>query len=116
MTNPFVWFDNLGPASAATTEFMSTLFGWTPGDMGGMSIVTARGADRPFAAMGDTMGQVSGWVPYVEVTDLAAETQRARDAGGTVLAEDMAGPAGRATFVQDPGGAVLALWTRADTA
>ena len=116
MTIPFVWFDNLGPARAATTEFMSEMFGWTPGDMSSTTVLTAKGEEKPFAATCDALGQITGWVPYVEVTDLHAETQRARAAGGTVLIEDMDGPAGRATVVRDPGGAVLALWKRGEMA
>ncbi|MBO9467135.1 Glyoxalase-like domain protein [Pelagimonas phthalicica] len=111
MTSPFVWFDNIGPARGKTTDFLAQTFGWTTQDIGPMTFLT-NGGEMPFAATCDAMEGVSGWVPYIEVQDLSAETQKARDNGADILAEALEGPAGTATFLRDPGGAVLAIWKR----
>ncbi len=110
--NGFVWFDNIGSERADTTAFLTKTFGWAAQDIGPMTFMTATG-DTPFAATCDAMPDVSGWVPYVEVVDLAAETAKAIRNGATILAENLEGPAGTATFLKDPGGAPLAIWKRA---
>ncbi len=50
------------------------------------------------------------WLPYVEVADVAAATDRARRLGATVLLEPRAGPAGRRSVVASPAGGELAFW------
>jgi len=114
MPSPFVWFDNIGADRTASTAFLETVFGWTSQDIGPMTFLSQPDSDNPFAATADPMDQISGWVPYVEVTDLAAATSRARDAGADIVAENLKGPVGDATFLRDPGGAALALWKRAE--
>ena len=113
MPSPFVWFDNIGGNRPATTKFLTDAFGWAPNDIGPMTFMTAQGKDKPFAATADAMEGVSGWVPYLEVDDLAAATENARLHGAEIIAENVKGPAGDASFVRDPGGAPLALWKRA---
>ncbi|MEM8797210.1 MAG: VOC family protein [Pseudomonadota bacterium] len=116
MTSPFVWFDNIGAERAATTDFLSRAFGWTPQDIGPMTFLTNENAEMPFSATCDPISGISGWVPYIEVDDLADAVQSARSFGATVIAENIAGPAGDATFIKDPGGTPLALWKRAASA
>ncbi|WP_368188113.1 hypothetical protein [Aestuariibius sp. HNIBRBA575] len=113
MTSPFVWFDNVGPTRTETTDFLKKTFNWTTQDIGPMTFLTAQGQDQPFAATCDAMDDISGWVPYVEVNDLPAAVQNATNNGAQVLAENLVGPAGTATFIRDPGGAQLAIWKRA---
>ncbi len=110
MTAPFVWFDNIGADRAGTTDFLTKTFGWDDNDIGPMTMLA--NGDGPFAGTVDPMPDVSGWVPYVEVEDLPAAAEKAADNGATVIAADMKGPAGTATFVRDPGGSVIALWKR----
>lgn len=93
MTSPFVWFDNIGPARGKTTDFLAQNFGWAAQDIGPMTFLT-NGGEMPFAATCDAIEGVSGWVPYIEVQDLSAETQKARDNGADILAEALEGPAG----------------------
>jgi predicted enzyme related to lactoylglutathione lyase len=50
------------------------------------------------------------WLPYVEVTEIAAATERARLLGASVLMEPREGPAGWRSVVAVPTGAELALW------
>jgi predicted enzyme related to lactoylglutathione lyase len=50
------------------------------------------------------------WLPYVEVSDLAEATQRARLLGASVLLEPREGVAGWRSVVGDRAGAEVALW------
>lgn len=113
MPSPFVWFDNIGSDRAATTDFLSAAFGWAPNNIGPMTFLTADGQEQPFAATAEAMEGVSGWVPYIEVDDLTTAVANAKGAGAEVLAENLKGPAGDASFIRDPGGAPMALWKRA---
>lgn len=112
MSSPFVWFDNIGDNRGASSEFLTDMFGWQQAEAGSMTMML-NGPDGPFAGVCDTMQGVSGWVPYIEVGDLAAATKKAQGHGAKVLTKDMVGPAGTATFISDPGGSVMALWKRA---
>ena len=44
------------------------------------------------------------WLPYVEVADISAATQRARELGAAILLEPREGPAGWRSVVAAPGG------------
>lgn len=111
MASPFVWFDVIGSDRGATARFLSTTFGWQQNDIGSMTM-QIDGDNGPFAGVCDAMESVSGWVPYVEVEDLAGEARKAQSHGAEILAEELDGPAGTATFIRDPGGSVMALWKR----
>jgi predicted enzyme related to lactoylglutathione lyase len=50
------------------------------------------------------------WLPYVEVADIDAMTERARGLGARVLAGPREGPTGRRSVVAAPAGGGLALW------
>lgn len=113
MPSPFVWFDNIGGNRTATSTFLQNAFGWADNNIGPMTFLTAEGQDMPFAATTDAMDGVSGWVPYLEVDDLSAAVENARAHGAEIIAENLKGPAGDASFIRDPGGAPLALWKRA---
>lgn len=113
MAIPFVWFDNIGSERTKTTDFLTKTFGWNDKNIGPMTFLTD-GDTMPFSATCDAMNGVRGWVPYIEVDDLEAETKVAKANGATVIAENQEGPAGIASFITDPGGAPLALWKRAE--
>lgn len=113
MSSQFVWFDNLSANRAATADFMHSAFGWAPKDIGSMVFLTAEGEQLPFAAVCDEMGGLTGWVPYLEVEDLAVAVANARGHGAEIIAENLKGPAGDASFIRDPGGSPMALWKRA---
>lgn len=112
MANPFVWFDNSGDSRDETAKFLAETFGWKTQEVGPNIFLSEEGRDVPFGLTGPSIEGVSGWIPYVEVNDLKAETAKAVEAGGTVVAEEIVGPAGTATFVRDPGDAVIALWQK----
>lgn len=113
MEAAFVWFDNFGQDRDRATDFLSETFGWNTNNIGPMTFL-AKGEGKPFAATCDAMNGISGWVPYVEVEDLAAAVIRAKRNGAKIIAEDLQGPAGVATFITDPGGAPIALWKRGE--
>jgi uncharacterized protein len=50
------------------------------------------------------------WLPYVEVSDIAAATDGARASGATVLLEPREGPTGWRSVVAAPAAGEVALW------
>jgi predicted enzyme related to lactoylglutathione lyase len=50
------------------------------------------------------------WLPYVEVPQVDAATERARHLGAAVLLEPREGPAGRRSVVATPAGGEIAFW------
>jgi len=50
------------------------------------------------------------WLPYVEVSDVVALTDRARRLGANVLLAPREGPAGWRSVVATPAGGEIALW------
>ncbi|HSJ17942.1 MAG TPA: VOC family protein [Solirubrobacterales bacterium] len=69
----------------------------------------------------DLGGEVSGgvvereaegsvWLPYVEVPDLAAATERSLELGARVLVDCREGPAGWRSVIEAPAGSEIALW------
>ena len=50
------------------------------------------------------------WLPYVEVAEIGAVTERARRLGASVLLDSREGPAGWRSVVAAPDGAEIALW------
>jgi predicted enzyme related to lactoylglutathione lyase len=113
MTPAFVWFDNIGTERAKTTEFLSKTFDWATNDIGPMTFLI-KGEGMPFAATCDAMDDIHGWVPYIEVKDLDAAVNQAQANGAVIIAKNLEGPAGVASFIKDPGGAPLALWKRGE--
>ena len=50
------------------------------------------------------------WLPYVEVEDVSAATERARELGARVALEPREGPAGWRSVVAAPAAGELAFW------
>jgi uncharacterized protein len=50
------------------------------------------------------------WLPYVEVSEIGAATDRARELGAAVLLEAREGPAGWRSVVATPSGGEIAFW------
>jgi predicted enzyme related to lactoylglutathione lyase len=50
------------------------------------------------------------WLPYVEVAEVGAATERARGLGAAVLLEPREGPAGWRSVVAAPAGGEIAFW------
>jgi predicted enzyme related to lactoylglutathione lyase len=99
-----------GDGSAASA-FYAELCGWRP------ERVRAAGGEYVAVAMGSVGGGIvecsthrALWLPYAEVTDIAAATDRARALGATVALEPREGPAGWRSVVASPAGGELAFW------
>jgi uncharacterized protein len=54
------------------------------------------------------------WLPYVEVAEIGAATERARRLGASVLLEPREGPRGLRSVVSAPAGGEIALWQPKD--
>ena len=52
----------------------------------------------------------STWLPYVEVDDVAALTEKARGLGAQVLLQPREGPSGWRSVVVTPAGGEIAMW------
>jgi predicted enzyme related to lactoylglutathione lyase len=111
MSEAFVWFHNSSDEPEKSVTFYSSLLGWKKAD-GPPGMTMFAGEKGPFAAVGEREGP-SGWIPYAEVDDVDAATEKAQTLGANVLKEKTRGPAGHYSVIRDPGGAALALWQRA---
>ena len=112
------WFDLTTTNLAKSKGFYSQLFDWkfTPVQgtdqaveivAGGTAIGTLRSADG-------TISQFNG-VVYVQVTDLKATCQKAKDLGGTIqpgFPFNLPGGIGAIALVNDPGGHPIGLYSR----
>jgi predicted enzyme related to lactoylglutathione lyase len=98
------------PVRART--FYTTLFGWKPEEeQTPMGPYTA----FPGLLVGMTAprdGVPPGWVPYIDVADVAAATKRARELDGQVLRDCITIPDGTFSVVRDPTGGVFGLFQK----
>jgi predicted enzyme related to lactoylglutathione lyase len=112
MSNAFVWFHNGSEKPADSVAFYEKLLDWKSSEgPAGLTMLTRESG--PFAAVMTKKGKVGGWVPYVQVDDVAAMTSRAVKLGAELLEDQTQGPAGTYSIVRDPGGALVALWQKA---
>jgi predicted enzyme related to lactoylglutathione lyase len=112
MSTPFVWFHNGSEKPAESVAFYAKLLGWKGSDgPPGMTMLSRDGG--PFAAVMSKKKNGDGWVPYVQVDDVASATKHAVKLGAEVLEDQTRGPAGTYSVVRDPGGALVALWQKA---
>ena len=116
----FCWAD-LGTTDAAAAKgFYTGLFGWSLEErpMGeGASYTMFRIGTNSVAALYQQDAQQQAldlppnWLSYVAVESADRSAQRTRSLGGTVLMDPFdVFDVGRMTMIQDPTGAVLALW------
>ena len=112
MSNEFAWFHNGSDKPSESVAFYEKLLGWKSADGPPGMTMLARDAG-PFAAVMPRKGKVGGWVPYVQVDDVAAATKRAVKLGAELLEDQTRGPAGVYSIFRDPGGATVALWQKA---
>lgn len=107
----------------AAGKFYVNTFGWstTPHDMGPMGTYTLFGRDGKKDNVGGMMnmppnmkGAPSNWLAYFATSDVDASTKKAEALGGKTLMPAMDIPnIGRFSIVQDPQGAVFALYKNA---
>lgn len=113
----FVWRELVSPDPAAAASFYGQIFGWTAESV-------PMGQAEPYTILkNDELGeQVAGamkpmmdgipphWLDYITVDDVDAAHGRVAALGGQTITEVMDIPVGRFAVVQDPGGAVFALF------
>jgi predicted enzyme related to lactoylglutathione lyase len=112
MPEAFVWFHNSSDKPNETSRFYEKLLGWKASE-GPAGVTMFAGDKGPFAGLGAKAGDDVGWLPYVQVDDVDAATQKAVKLGAALLKEKSRGPAGEFSVVRDPGGAAIALWQKA---
>lgn len=110
------WIELFTPDPEKAAEFYGQIFGWTLDEpqeqYGGYALFRHRG--EPVAGLmrnDGTMGSPSAWAVYLESTDIDATVEKARAAGGQVVAGPMqVGPLGHMAVFVDPAGAAIGAW------
>lgn len=118
MTNPFVHVELNSPDPAKAKAFYAKLFHWKLEDMPNPAT-----PDNAYTLIkvgeegtgGGIMKQVphgpAGWIPYVQVDDLRAATDKAEKLGGKIMKDMTEVPnMGWFSIIQDPAGSILGLW------
>jgi predicted enzyme related to lactoylglutathione lyase len=92
--------------------FYAGLFGWRLEHvrMGAGSYLTLDWGRGIEGGVVEHESERAMWLPYVEVCDVAATTERARALGASVVLEPREGPAGWRSVLAAPAGAEVALW------
>ena len=113
----FSWTDLSTPDADASRDFYGPLFGWEfddapiPEEAGGGFYRMAKLDGRSAAAMYGSSERHPAWASYVTVDDVDAVAGRVAELGGTPMGEPFdVMDTGRMALLQDPTGAVLALW------
>lgn len=115
MANPFVHVELDTTDVNKAKAFYGKLFDWTLEDvpMGdGAYTMIKVGKGTGGGMMKHPMpGANSLWLPYVEVDDIAASTQKAKSLGASIIKDvtEVMG-AGWLSIFMDPTGAVIGLW------
>jgi predicted enzyme related to lactoylglutathione lyase len=118
------WFDLTVPDADALRDFYAAVVGWkwSPVQMGGYSdyCMNLPATDETVAGICHRRGMnanlPSQWLLYITVDDLDLSVAKVLELGGKVL-EPARGYAGQGRFcvIQDPAGAVAALFQPATT-
>lgn len=116
----FCWADLMSKDKTKTKEFYEKALGWSFQDipMGeGAAYTMVMVGEKAIGGMNQMddnqmkMGLPSHWVSYVLVDEVAATVEKAKGLGAKVMMGPMeAGEFGTMAVLQDPTGAVFALW------
>ena len=116
------WIDLTVPDAPALRDFYQGVAGWTysPVQMGEYQnfCMFPPGNPQPVAGICHTRGGHEGfppvWLIYITVDDLDLGIRRCHELGGKLLRPTTAmGPRGRFCVIEDPAGAVCALYEAA---
>jgi predicted enzyme related to lactoylglutathione lyase len=116
MANPFVHVELQTTDLKKARDFYARLFDWkledTPVPGFGTYTMIGVGEGTAGGMMASPMpGVPSFWLAYVDVSDLASATKKAKDLGAKVLVDSMAvADMGKFSVITDPTGATLGLW------
>ena len=118
----FSWTDLSTPDADGARDFYGPLLGWEfvdepiPEEAGGGVYRMARIDGRAAAAMYETSERHPAWASYVTVDDVDAMAARAKELGANLMGEPFdVMTTGRMALVQDPTGAVFAMWQPRDS-
>ena len=112
------WIDITVDDAPALRDFYTSVVGWKPVDlsMGGYSDfnMTMPDSGEPAAgichARGENTDLPPQWLIYIVVADAEESARICADKGGTVMAQPRPMGGGKFCVIEDPGGAVAALW------
>ena len=116
------WTDLTVENAEEISTFYGEVVGWKPDpvDMGGYSDFTMNAPSTGTAiagichARGSNASLPAQWLVYITVVDVDQSAKRCAELGGTILVEPKSmGSHGRYCVIQDPAGAVAALFTPA---
>jgi uncharacterized protein len=112
MTRPVVHLELHTGDLAGARDFYARLCDWRPEEIevprgSYLALEMGRGLDGGIVECG---ARRPLWLPYVEVPDVAAATDRALELGATVVLEPREGPAGWRGVVAAPAAGELAFW------
>jgi predicted enzyme related to lactoylglutathione lyase len=114
MANPFVHVELHTNDVDAAKKFYRSLFDWNleemPGDMPYTMIKVGEGTGG--GMMKSPMpGAPPSWLAYIQVSDVAATTKKAKELGAKVIQDRTEIPdMGAFSVLTDPQGAAFALW------
>jgi uncharacterized protein len=110
--NPVVHLELHTGDLAGAREYYSGLCGWRPEriDAGRRSYLALELGAGFGGGIVECGTRRPLWLPYVEVADVAAVTDRARRLGASVLLEPREGPAGWRSVVTAPAAGEIAFW------
>jgi predicted enzyme related to lactoylglutathione lyase len=110
----FCWTELSAHDATAAKAFYLPLFGWTNDDIpipGGAYIMLKKDGRDVAALMENKKVPHPAWTSYVLVENADAMAEKAAVLGGTILAPAFdVMDAGRMAVLQDPSGAIFALW------
>jgi len=116
MGNPFVHIELATNDLDKAKSFYGALFDWEMKDEamgGGMSYTIIRVGQGTGGGMMKQMmpGAPSAWMPYVDVADIRAATDKAKSLGAKIMRDVMpVMEEGFIAIITDPTGAHLGLW------
>lgn len=117
----FCWEELMSTDPEASEKFYSEVYGWTVDakemSPGFMYRLLNRGDDQTGGIMKTPSDapQMTSWVTYIHVGDVDATLARAEKLGGKICAPAMDIPnVGRVGFLQDPSGAMFAVFKGAE--
>jgi hypothetical protein len=118
------WIDLTVPDAVAIRDFYTWVAGWTPSavSMGNYQdfCMHAEGGEMVAGichARGENAGIPPVWLIYITVEDLEDSVRRCTEYGGKVRSPVRSfGSQGSFCIIEDPAGAVVALWEPADQA
>ena len=113
------WIDLTVPDAERIGAFYNAVVGWkvVPVDMSGYRDFCMEGADGKTVAgichaRGENANLPAQWLIYIVVRDLEESIEQCRALGGKVLSGPRQSAEGRFVVIEDPAGAVAALFER----